>query len=144
VGAVPTEVALLTIGELADRTGVTTSTLRYYDQLGLVRPVERVSGRRRYDERAVQQVGVVLLLRDLRFTLAEIATLLADRPSRRAAWAALARGKAAELDRLIHDAGVARSALTHGLDCPEGDPAACPRFWSIVEDRLAGRPLEDR
>src|SRR5260370_39538861 len=38
---------ILTIGELARRTGVTTSALRYYDELGLVRPIRRVSGHRR-------------------------------------------------------------------------------------------------
>ena len=64
---------MLTIGELAERTGVPTSALRYYDELGLVRPVRREGGQRRYDTEAVRQVGFVLLLRDIGFTLAEIA-----------------------------------------------------------------------
>jgi DNA-binding transcriptional MerR regulator len=38
---------LLSIGELAERTGVAATALRYYDQLGLVRPAERESGGRR-------------------------------------------------------------------------------------------------
>jgi DNA-binding transcriptional MerR regulator len=129
---------VLTIGGLAERTGVAPTALRYYDELGLVRPSARSGGQRRYDESAVRQVAVVLLLRDLGFTLAEIARLLTV-PPRRATWEVLARAKVDDLDRLIRDATAARTALTHALDCPAGDPAACPRFWSIVEARLSGR-----
>ena len=86
---------VLTIGELASATGVATTALRYYDDLGLVRPSARSSGQRRYADEAVRQVGVILLLRDLGFTLAEIARLLTDPPRRRATWEALAEAVAA-------------------------------------------------
>lgn len=132
---------MLTIGELAERTGVPTSALRYYDELGLVRPVAREHGQRRYGAEAVRQVGVVLLLRDLGFTLAEIAQLLTDRPRRKSTWERLARDKMTELGRLIADAETARTALTHALECPKGDLAACPTFWSIVDARLGGGSL---
>jgi MerR family redox-sensitive transcriptional activator SoxR len=134
---------VLTIGELSERTGVATSALRYYDDLGLVRPAARAGGQRRYDEDAVRQVGVVLLLRDLGFTLAQIARLLTDRPRRRATWERLAREKVVELARLVADAETARTALAHALDCPKDDLAACPTFWSIVDARLEGRSLAD-
>ncbi len=48
-----------------------TSALRYYDELGLVRPTAREGGQRRYGEDAVRQVGVVLLLRELDFATAD-------------------------------------------------------------------------
>ena len=134
---------MLTIGELAERTGVPTSALRYYDELGLVRPVRRESGQRRYDTEAVRQVGVVLLLRDIGFTLAEIAQLFTDRPRRKSTWVRLAREKLTELDHLIADAKTARTALAHSLECPKGNPVACPTFWSIVYARLEGRSLSD-
>lgn len=133
----------MTIGQLAAQTGVTTSALRYYDQLGLIRPTARSGGQRRYGHDAARQVGVVLLLRDLGFTLAEIAKLLTDPPRRRATWEALARAKVDELDELIDDATIARTALAHALACPRDDLASCPTFWSIVDDRLAGRSLAD-
>ena len=134
---------MLTIGELAERTGVSTSALRYYDERGLVRPVGREGGQRRYDTAAVFQVGVVLLLRDIGFTLAESAQLLSDRPRRKSTWVRLAHRKMTELDHLIADAETARTALAHSLECPKGDPAACPTFWSIVDARLQGRSLAD-
>jgi DNA-binding transcriptional MerR regulator len=134
---------VITIGELAERTGVPTSALRYYDELGLVRPVRREGGQRRYDTAAVRQVGVVLLLRDIGFTLAQIAQLLTDRPRRKSTWGRLAREKITELDHLIADAETGRTALAHSLDCPKANPAACPTFWSIVDARLEGRSLSD-
>jgi MerR family redox-sensitive transcriptional activator SoxR len=134
---------VLTIGELSERTGVASSALRYYDDLGLVRPAARSGGQRRYDQDAVRQVGVVLLLRDLGFTLAEVAKLLTDRPRRRSTWERLARAKVGELERLIADAETARTALAHALDCPKDDLVACPTFWSLVDGRLEGRSLAD-
>ena len=133
---------MLTIGDLAERTGVATTALRYYDELGLVRPAARSGGQRRYDDGAVQQVGVVLLLRDLGFTLAEITQLVGGWADR-SGWDDLVRAKLDELDRLVRDAAVAREALVHALACPAGHPGECPRFLAIVEGRLAGRPLAD-
>lgn len=123
---------MLAIGDLAERTGVAITALRYYDQLGLVRPVARVGGQRRYDDGAVQQVGVVLFLRDVGFTLEEIARLVAGGP-----WRSLAKAKLVELERQAADLDAARLALEHALRCPAKEPAACPRFWAIVEQRLS-------
>ena len=134
---------MLTIGQLAEQTGVAATALRYYDELGLVRPATRSGGQRRYADDARHAVGVVLLLRDLGFTLAQIARLLTEPPRRRATWESLARSKIDELDRLIDDAKTARTALIHALDCPQADLAECPTFWSIVDARLEGRALSE-
>src|SRR3989337_1244656 len=75
---------LLSIGELSERTGVPTTTLRYYDELGLVRPAARAAGRRRYAASAVRDVGVILLFREIGFSLAEIGRFIAgERQCRR-------------------------------------------------------------
>lgn len=123
---------MLAIGDLAERTGVAITALRYYDDLGLVRPVARESGQRRYDEVAVQQVGVVLFLRDAGFTLDEIARMVDGGP-----WRAMAKAKLVELEEQAANIAAARDAIQHALDCPAKEPAACPRFWAIVEARLA-------
>jgi DNA-binding transcriptional MerR regulator len=134
---------VLTIGDLAERTGVAATALRYYDELGLVRPSARQGGQRRYDDDAIRQVGVVLLLRDLGFTLAEIAKLLTERPRQRSTWERVARAKLDELERLIDDAQTARVALVHALDCPKPDLTDCPTFWSIVDERVARRSVSE-
>lgn len=132
----------MSIGELAKRTGVAITALRYYDDLGLVRPITRASRQRRYDESAVRAVGVVLCLRDVGFSLAEIGELIASRAGT-SRWSSLVDQKLAELAEQEHQLAVARTALEHARDCPAMDPSRCPRFWAIVDARLTGESLED-
>jgi DNA-binding transcriptional MerR regulator len=133
---------LLSIGELAARTNVAVTALRYYDDLGLVRPATRASGQRRYAESAVSEVGVVLFLREVGFTLAEIAQLLATTGAQ-TEWSDLVERKLAELAEQQHRLLIARTALEHARDCPAGDPSRCPRFWAIIDARVSGDSLED-
>lgn len=128
---------LLTIGELSTETGVAASALRYYEDLGLLAPATRVSGRRRYDANAVTTVGLVCFLRDVGFTLAEIADLMQADPKDREIWRALAHRKMSELDELIERATTARTALDHALNCPHDHLGDCPTFWQVVEDHRA-------
>ena len=133
---------LLTIGELAQRTGVAASALRYYEELGLLTPATRVSGRRRYRQAAVERVGTILLFRDIGFTLAETKALLATRSVSRDAWRALARRKLAELDEQAARIEAARVALDHALRCRHRELSTCANFGSALDARLRGEPLE--
>ncbi|HZA78031.1 MAG TPA: MerR family transcriptional regulator [Acidimicrobiales bacterium] len=133
----------LTIGELAKRTGVATSALRYYEELGLMPAPIRVSGQRRYPESAVGLVGVILFLRDVGFSLRESKALLASRASAVDGWRQLAHRKLAELDEQIAKSQAAREAISHALSCPHEDIATCPNFASVVAGCLAGKPLKE-
>jgi MerR family redox-sensitive transcriptional activator SoxR len=104
---------LLTIGELARRAGVATSALRYWEELGLLPTAARISGQRRYPESAVGLVGVILLLREVGFSL----------------------------DEQIAKAQTAREAIEHGLRCPYDDILECPNFASVIAALLTGQPL---
>ena len=134
---------LITIGELARRTGVTASALRYYDELGLVRPSRRVSGHRRYSVDAVAAVGVVRLLQEVGFTLGETNRLLASRNRSPVAWRALAVRKSEELRRRIAREEAARQAIEHSLACPKADLLECPNFWATVTGVLSGVELAE-
>ncbi|MGS2648544.1 MerR family transcriptional regulator [Streptosporangium sp. G12] len=133
----------LTIGELASRTGVATSALRYWEELGLLPVPARVSGQRRYPPSAVGLVGVVVLLRDVGFTLREIKAFIASRSPAGDGWRELYRRKLAELDQRIAQAQVARTAIAHGLACPHEDIFECPNFAGGVAALLAGSSLEE-
>ncbi len=133
----------LTIGELARRTGVTTSALRYYDELGLVRPTQRVSGHRRYAVDAVAAVGVVRFLQEVGFTLAETKRLIASRKRSPEAWRALAGRKSEELRHRIAREEAARQAIEHSLVCPKADLLDCPNFWATVKGVLSGFGLAE-
>jgi DNA-binding transcriptional MerR regulator len=132
---------LLTISELAHRAGVATSALRYYEDLGLLPTPARISGQRRYPESAVGLVGIILLLRDVGFSLGEQKELMAARAIAPDDWHQLARRKLAELDDQIAKAQTAREAIEHALRCPHDDIFQCPNFASSIAARLAGQPL---
>jgi DNA-binding transcriptional MerR regulator len=134
---------LLTIGELARRTGVATSALRYWEELGLLPLVVRVSGQRRYPESALGLVGLILLLRDVGFSLAEQKALLASHAVAPGDWRWFLRHKLADLDDQMAKAQTAREAIKHALRCPHEDIIECPNFARVVAGRLAGQPLHD-
>jgi DNA-binding transcriptional MerR regulator len=133
----------LTIGELASRTGVATSALRYWEELGLLPAPARVSGQRRYPPSAVGMVGLILLLRDVGFTLREVKAFIASRSPAGDGWRELYRRKLTELDQRIARARTARTAIAHGLACPHEDIFECANFASGVTAYLAGCSLEE-
>lgn len=134
---------MMTIGELARRTGVAPSALRYYEELGLMPPARRASGQRRYDASAAGLVGMILFFRDVGFSLSEMKALTASRSQSPGAWRDLARGKLAELDERIARAQVAQVALQHALRCKHEDILTCPNFTRGLAARIAGKPLEE-
>jgi DNA-binding transcriptional MerR regulator len=138
---VNTSGGLLTIGELARRAGVTTSALRYYEELGLLSAPARVSGQRRYPESAARLVAAILLYSDAGFTLAEQKALIASPAQAPHDWRQLAQRRLARLDEQIARAQAAREAVSHALRCPHEDIAQCPNFNDAITARLAGQPL---
>lgn len=133
----------LTIGELANRTGVATSALRYWEQLGLLPVPTRVSGQRRYPPSAVGLVGEILLLQDAGYTLRDLKAFIRSRSSSDSGWRELTRRKLTELDHQIAQAQAARAAVAHALACPHENIHDCPKFASVVAARLAGTPLAE-
>lgn len=66
----------LTIGEVARLAGLQTSTLRYYESIGLLHPPRRISGQRRYTREVLQILAVIRLAKEVNFSLPEIRALL--------------------------------------------------------------------
>ena len=138
---VNTHDALLTIGELARLAGVSTSALRYYEEVGLLPAPARIAGQRRYPESAARVVGAILLCSEAGFTLAEQKALLASSAGTQGDRRRLMQRKLAELDEQIARAQAAREAIGHGLHCRHEDITQCPHFNTGVTARLAGQPL---
>jgi DNA-binding transcriptional MerR regulator len=138
--ASPVTPALMSIGELSERSGVPTTTLRYYDELGLVRPAARAAGQRRYATSAVRDVGLILFFREIGFSLTEIGRFITGE---RQYQLKMIDHKLAELAEQQHRIEVARTALEHGRQCPASEPMKCSRFWSIIEGRMRGLSLEE-
>jgi MerR family transcriptional regulator, copper efflux regulator len=132
--------AIVTIGQASMSSGVAPNTIRFYEQLGLVKPAERLAnGYRAYDESNIQTLRFIRRARDLGFSLPEIDKLLALYRNRRRASEdvkRLALAHIADVDQKIAELTRIRDTLTelarhcHGdqrPDCPILDDLERPR-----------------
>ena len=110
----------LSIGEVAKRTGVRTSALRYYEEAGILPQPGRVNGQRRYDADSIHRIDVLRFAQQAGFTLEEIKTLFhgfgAETPLS-SRWRSLAKAKLSELDLLAKRIKSMKRALELGLKC---------------------------
>ncbi|MEM8537162.1 MAG: redox-sensitive transcriptional activator SoxR [Pseudomonadota bacterium] len=74
----------LTIGDLADRTGLAVSAIRFYETHGIVKPVRNAGGHRRYGRADIRRLSFVMAAQKLGFALAEIAPHLRRLPDHKA------------------------------------------------------------
>ncbi len=117
----------LTIGKVALETGVAATTLRYYEQVGLLPAPVRVGGQRRYDDSVLPRLEVIGLCKSAGFTLDEIQVLFADDAPGRPASKALAEAKLSEIDARIESLTRARAVIEWGMrcTCPSIDACTC-------------------
>lgn len=122
------------IGELAGRTGLRPSAIRYYESLGLL-TANRQGKWRRYTPDAVEHLEVIRMARELGFGIDEIRTLLngfspeTPPPER---WRELAQEKLPQLDGLIRHASAMKRLLEVGLTC------SCVRIEDCFIEDCAG------
>lgn len=118
---------MLTVGQLAERTGVPATTLRYYDALGLVVPRRLANGHRRYDDGDAERLHLVKLCRALGLSLEDVAAVLV--PGDGARRQEVARRRLGELDRTLSQLRAVRAVLAHFAECRHGrgDEEECRR-----------------
>lgn len=125
---------LLDIGEVASRSGMAASTLRYYEREGIIASAERHGLRRQYAVEVLDPLAIVAMCQRAGFTLAEIKTLLATGGDR--AWKELAARKRNELrDRIRHMMAIA-DQLDHALGCPSPNVFDCEHFQAALQQAL--------
>jgi MerR family redox-sensitive transcriptional activator SoxR len=119
----------MSIGELAERAGLRTSALRYYEAAGLVQPATRFSGQRRYDESAVDRLAVIRFCQDLGFTLDEIRLLLSEPRGARQKerWRGFVDAKMSDLDQALSQMRALKKILLASRDCDCVDLHECAR-----------------
>ena len=146
---------LLTIGEVARRSGVAASALRFYEERGLIGSERAGSGHRRYPRAVLRRIAFIVFAQRIGLTLDEIGAELAKLPSGRAPtrrdWSRLTRGWASGIDQRIAELERLKLGLTECIGCGclsiercrlanPGDRAARlgpgPRYW--VGDRPPG------
>jgi MerR family redox-sensitive transcriptional activator SoxR len=111
----------LTIGELAERSGVATSALRYYEERGLIRSERNSSGHRRFARPVIRRVAFVVFAQKVGLTLEEIGEELGklpdDRVPKRSDWARLSQTWSARIDERIAELERLKSGLTDCIGC---------------------------
>jgi MerR family transcriptional regulator, copper efflux regulator len=128
----------LSIGELAERVGARPSALRYWERVGLLEPLPRVGGRRRYAEDAVARVGLIRLCEDIGFGISEIRELLETDPEGGGVWREQGSAKLAQINDHIDRLQAAARFLEHAVSCPHPSLSACPTFTAFVRWRAVG------
>lgn len=112
-----TTITTMKIGEVASQAGLNPSTLRYYEQIGLIPPPPRASGQRRYAPEVFQRLQVIKLAQQSGFSLAEIHQLLNGAGQAPVLWRELARKKLGEIDAIITRYQTMQRLLKHSLAC---------------------------
>ena len=110
----------LLIGEVAKRANVTTSTIRYYETIGLLLPPIRKSGRRRYNHSVINKLKLIRAAKSVGWSLNEIKTILAkakEQSSLSRHWKAKAPQKIQELELIIENTQRMKEKLEASLSC---------------------------
>ena len=123
---------ILDIGEVAERSGVPPSTLRYYEEVGLIRSISRHGLRRQFDADVLLKLSLIELGKTAGFSLTEIAGMFGtdgrpEIPRDRL------HAKADDLQRQMLDLRVLRDALRHVAECPAPSHLECPTFRKLLK-----------
>ena len=123
------------------RSGIPASTLRFYEEKGLIASVGRRGLRRQFDDSVLERLALIVVGRAAGFSLDEIALMFApSNPPRIDRQMLLA--KADELDKSIAELTAVRDALRHAADCRAPSHMECPMFRRILNTAAPGaRPV---
>jgi len=127
----------LDIAEVAKRSGVPASALRFYEDKGLIASVGRRGLRRLFDPAVLERLALIALGRSAGFSLDEIARMFAPDGRPRIDRAMLAN-KAEELDRTIRELSAMRDGLRHAAACRAPSHMECPTFRRILRAAASG------
>ncbi|MFE1317757.1 redox-sensitive transcriptional activator SoxR [Kitasatospora phosalacinea] len=117
----PSRHDVLTIGQLAERSGLATSALRYYEALGLIHSTRTAGNQRRYPRAALRRIAFVRAAQQVGLSLDEARTALARLPEDRAPttreWNAVAAAWQHRIDRQIAELQLMKAKLTGCIGC---------------------------
>lgn len=127
---------ILDIGEVSKLSGLPPSTLRYYEEKGLIRSIGRTGLRRLFDRRVLERIEFIAMGQIAGFGLEDIAKMFgAD--GRLKVDRKLLLNKADEIQRSIKQLGAIRNTLEHVAHCSAPDHLECPKFLRLLH--LAGK-----
>ena len=133
----------LDIGEVAQRAGVPASTLRYYEEKGLIASTGRRGLRRLFGAGVVERLALIALGRAAGFSLDEIAQMFASDGKPRIDRQMLA-AKADEIDKKVRELTAMRDGLRHAVACKAPSHMECPTFRRLLSAASQGALIKRR
>ncbi|WP_251863306.1 helix-turn-helix domain-containing protein [Achromobacter sp. Marseille-Q4962] len=127
----------LDIAEVARQTGIPASTLRYYEEKGLIASIGRRGLRRQYEAAVLQKLALIGLGRAAGLSLDEIGSMFSPDGEPSIDRAVLA-AKADQLDRAIRRLSAMRDGLRHAAACPAPSHLRCPAFQRLLKAAASG------
>jgi DNA-binding transcriptional MerR regulator len=127
----------LDIAEVVQRAGIPASTLRYYEEKGLIVSVGRRGLRRLFGEQVLERLALIGLGRAAGLSLDEIALMFTPNGPPRIDRQMLA-AKADELDQTIRKLSAMRDGLRHAAACPAPSHMECPTFRRLLRAAASG------
>lgn len=125
------------ISEVAKRSGVPASTLRYYGDKGLIASLGEPGARRRYAPEVMDQLALIALGQSAGFTLEEIRSMFLPNGEPNIDRALLS-SKADEIYRTIARLRAMSRSLRHAAVCPAPRHAQCPSFQKLLKAAATG------
>jgi DNA-binding transcriptional MerR regulator len=122
----------LDISEVAKQAGLPASTLRFYEEKGLIRSTGRQGLRRTFDPKVLERLALIALGGAAGFSLDEMARMFAP-DGRPRIDRQLLRAKAGDLDRTIGKLSAMRDGLRHAAACPAPSHMECPTFRRLLK-----------
>ena len=125
------------IGEVAKRANMATSTLRFYEEKGLIKSIGRHGLRRQYGKQVLDQLALIALGRAAGFSLTEIAQMFSqdgqpelDRE--------MLNQKAEQLEQMTRRLHFISEGMRHAAVCPAENHMQCPTFQKYLKAAIAG------
>ena len=125
------------IADVAKRSGLPASTLRFYEEKGLIASLGPAGARRRFDPRVLDQLALIALGQAAGFSLDEIGAMFSadgqpsiDRP--------MLSAKADEIDGMVKRLKAMSNGLRHAAVCPAPSHGECPTFQRLLRAAATG------
>ena len=125
------------IGVVSKQSGLPVSTLRYYEEKGLIRSIGRNGLRRVFDETVLERLALIALGRQAGFSLNEILSVFTEDGPKIDREQSLQRAE--EIDRTIKQLGHLRDGLKHAAACSAPSHFECPKFQRLMNIAISNQ-----
>ena len=132
------------IAEVARRTGIASSALRYYERRGLIQSVGPAGTRRRFAPGVLDQLALIALGQAAGLSLDEIQSMLSPGGGGANIDRRLLAAKADEIDAMARQLRAMSRGLRHAAECPAPSHAQCPTFQRLLKAAASGALAQRR